>query len=77
MKLKLTFCELHTPLFMAGKNFGTKLDPTKLPGLTLTYDRSEKEVIVEYNRQVGIVPTSNVAVAVLDPKIGKAVANAD
>lgn len=68
MKLEVTFCELHTPLFMGGTNFGTKLDPTKRQGLVLTYDRDEKELIIEYKGIVSLVPSANAANMVLaDP----------
>jgi hypothetical protein len=57
----LKFAELHNPLFMAGKNFGLKLDPGKLSGLRLEYNRTEKELIVYWQKEKGIVPSSNIA----------------
>lgn len=61
MKIDLKFAELHNSLFLGGKNFGLKLDPGKLPGLKLEYDRAEKELLVYWKDHVGIVPSSNVA----------------
>lgn len=61
MKLDLEFAELHNPLFLAGTNLQMKLDPTKRSGLTLVYDRAEKELLVTYNGKVAIVPASNVS----------------
>ncbi len=61
MKIDLKFAELHNALFLAGKNFGLKLDPTKLTGLKLEYDRAEKELLVYWADEVGIIPSSNVA----------------
>lgn len=60
-KINLKFAELHAPLFLAGTNLAMKLDPTKRHGLTLTYDRAEKELIVGWAGQEAIVPVSNVA----------------
>jgi hypothetical protein len=61
MKIDLKFAELHNPLFLSGKNFGLKLDPGKLTGLKLSYDRAEKELLVSWNGDIGIVPSSNIA----------------
>jgi hypothetical protein len=62
-RIQLQFAELHTPLFLAGKNFGYKLS-TKLAGLQLAYDRDEKELLVTYNDKTAIVPWSNVSAMV-------------
>ncbi len=62
--LSLKFCELHNAMFLAGKNFGLKLDPTKIVGLRLEYDRKEKELLVYWADEVGIIPSSNIAVMV-------------
>lgn len=58
--IELKFVELHSALFLAGKNFGLKLDPHKTTGLGLIYDRQEKELHVTWNKQTAIVPYSNV-----------------
>lgn len=60
-QIDLKFAELHNALFLAGKNFGLKLDPGKLSGLELQYDRQEKELLVYWGGEVGIVPSSNIA----------------
>lgn len=60
-QIQLKFAELHNSLFLAGKNFGLKLDPGKIAGLDLKYDRQEKELLVYWEGEEGIVPSSNVA----------------
>lgn len=62
MKIALCFAELHTPLFLAGINWGQKLDikNTTKGKLALAYDRAEKELLVNANGKVAIIPTSNV-----------------
>lgn len=63
--LELKFAELHSPLFLAGKNFGLKLDHGKHRGIKLEYDRDHRELVVTWNDGKGehqaIVPTTNVA----------------
>ncbi len=61
MAVELKFAELHNALFLGGKNFGLKLDPHKLSGLKLFYDRVEKELLVHWGDDIGIIPSSNVA----------------
>ncbi len=65
MKVDLEFVELHSPLFMSdhkqlGKNFGTKIDHKKHPGMTLVYDRVEKELLVSHGGREAIIPLTNV-----------------
>lgn len=64
MKIKINFAQLHGPFFLAGKNFSDKLDPANLAGLSLEYDRTEKELLVTWTDRmgthVGIIPYSNV-----------------
>lgn len=59
-KIDICFAELHNSLFHAGKNFGLKLDPTKLTGLGLVYDRAEKELLVSWQGKTAIVPAGNI-----------------
>lgn len=61
MLIQLDFAELHNPLFLNGTNLQMKLDPKNKQGLSLTYDRTEKELIVTYNGKIAIVPASNVS----------------
>lgn len=58
--IELKFAELHAPLFLGGTNLQMKLDPTKRTGLTIAYDRVEKELLVTYNGNQAIIPSSNV-----------------
>jgi len=64
MKIDLKFAEFHIPIFLAGTNWGQKLFKKQAKGsLKLTYDRAEKELIIEHGNEMVIVPTaSNVAV---------------
>lgn len=59
--INLIYAELHSPLFLAGTNFGLKLNPAGRGGLILRYDRANGELLVDYNGKLAIVPTSNVA----------------
>ncbi len=59
-EVTLEYVELHSALFLSKKNLGLKLDPIKIPGLKLSYDRPNQEVLVEYGGKVAIVPFTNV-----------------
>lgn len=59
--LDVGFAELHNPLFLGGKNHGTKLDSHRYPNLKMQYDQEEKELIVEWQGHKGHVPSPNVA----------------
>ena len=61
MKIKLTFAELHTPLFLAGTNLQTKLKPTERGGLVLIYDDEREKLLVYWNKQLAVIPHGNVA----------------
>lgn len=61
MNIDLKFAELQTPLFLAGTNFGVKLDTSKRTELKLVYDRTEKELMICYKGEISFQPTSNVA----------------
>lgn len=75
--LKLRFAEIHAPLFLMGDkgtNLGTKLDPAKRKGLTLEYDREEKELLVTFDNMEAIIPVTNVATMIPETKETKKVA---
>ena len=68
--MKLKFAELHSPLFMSatggkGINMGSKLNSTgglgHKVGISLFYDRLNKELHVWYQGEVAIIPSTNVA----------------
>src|ERR1700692_4784279 len=59
--IDIKYAEAHNPLFLAGKNLHTKLDPGKLATLKLQYDRTEKELLVHWGGEIGIIPSSNIA----------------
>ncbi len=70
MKIQLKLATLHNPLFLAGTNFGSTLDVSKRTGLTLLYDRVEKELHAFYNNSLVIIPSTNVATMTpVDPSI--------
>lgn len=58
-QIKLAFVELHSPLFLAGKNFSTKI-ATEKTNVTLIYDRDEKELHVVYMGKAAIIPFTSV-----------------
>ncbi len=58
MNLKLA--QLHTPIFVGGKNLTDRLDPFILKGLEVKYFRSEKELHVTWNGETAMVPITNV-----------------
>lgn len=49
-QVSVKFAELHVALFLNGKNFGLKLDPTKITGLTMIYDYDKEELLVSWNK---------------------------
>jgi hypothetical protein len=61
--IDIKYAELHNPLFLAGTNLQTKLDPSnsKYAAIRMQYDRVEKELLVYWNGVVGIIPSSNIA----------------
>lgn len=60
MQIKLRFAELHNPLFFAGRNWGTKLDPGVKAELSIFYDREQKELIVKTGDRECFLPYSSV-----------------
>lgn len=62
-RFEVAFAELHNPLFLAGCNLGTKLDPSKktMPPLKLVWDDYKDRLIVSYNGKACFVPESGVA----------------
>ncbi len=63
MKIDLEFAELHSPLFLGGKNHQMKLTAGARTKLQLVYDRAEKELLVFWDegQHEAIVPVSNVS----------------
>jgi hypothetical protein len=58
--IDLDFIELHSPLFFAGKNWGTKISATSntgtTTGLKLSYDKEEKEIHLVYGTKMTMIP---------------------
>lgn len=62
--LPIKYAELHTALFLGGTNLGLKLITSGLgrrTGLSLSYDRANKELLATFNNATAIIPTTNVA----------------
>jgi hypothetical protein len=57
--MKLKYAELNQPLFLNGKNFGTKLDAKRQSDLSLNYDVKDRELTVEWKGQMAIFPNFN------------------
>lgn len=55
------FLELHSDLFHAGKNFGKKLNPKSISGMTLQYDPEEKWFEITYMGRKGYIFSNNCA----------------
>ncbi len=66
--LEIKFAQLHSPIMVGGTNLGDRLNPELKRGLTLKYDRTEKELLVFYNKQVAIVPSTNIGAMIEDIK---------
>lgn len=60
--IELKFAEVHSPLFIAGRNLGLKLDPMfgKTVGCHLEYHREFGEVHIAIDGEKGIIPVTNV-----------------
>lgn len=59
--IKLKYLEVHQPLFLSGKNFGTKLNTEQLSGLELDFHPDKSMVTVKYNGQVSFFNWVNAA----------------
>ncbi len=55
---QVKFAELHSPLFLNGKNFGLKL--WSKAGLELSYDTKEKELLATYMGEIAHLPSTSV-----------------
>lgn len=55
---QVVFAELHSPLFLNGKNFGQKL--WSKAGLELIYDQEEKELLATYMGKTAHLPSTSV-----------------
>lgn len=60
MKLTLEFAELHTPLFLGGKNHGLKLMSKKVGDPLLVHDDKKDKLYVLHGGFLAIIPVSNV-----------------
>lgn len=66
-KHKITFIELHNPLFMNGTNMGSKLSTDVRPGTTakagvkMILDDERQAVWVHYNKRTAFIPLPSVA----------------
>jgi hypothetical protein len=60
MKIKVANVLLHNPFFLAGKNFGNRLEQGKFAE-SIDYIPDHKMIVVLFNKQVGFIPESNIA----------------
>lgn len=58
--IKLKQAQLHGPIFVGGKNQTERLKTEKNDGLTMFYDRKEKELHVTWGGETAIVPSTNI-----------------
>lgn len=58
MIINLSFAQLHSPLFLSGKNHHEKLYSS---AVGLKYDTKEDVLIVFYKNDIAIVPSSNIS----------------
>ena len=59
-KIKISFAELHNPLFMQGSNLGTKIIAAQ-KNAVMTYDFDDQLLIVEFKGKTSLIPSTNVA----------------
>lgn len=59
-KIKISFAELHNPLFMQGTNLGTKIIAAQ-KNAVMTYDFDDQLLIIEFKGKVSLIPSTNVA----------------
>jgi len=59
-KIKISFAELHNPLFMQGTNLGTKIIAAQ-KNAVLTYDFDDQLLMIEFKGKISLVPSTNVA----------------
>lgn len=48
MRTPIQWAELHSPLFLSGKNLSQKLDPNKVDGLSMEFDEEKHQLYVTY-----------------------------
>lgn len=61
MKVNCELVYLHAPYFhITGMNLGERLDTRQRKDLKATWDTEEKEMTVEFQGRVGMIPESNV-----------------
>lgn len=58
--IPIQIAQLHSPIFVGGKNFSDKLQPLLIAGLQINYDRKEKELLIDYKGIKAIVPATNI-----------------
>lgn len=78
MRTKISWAELHAPLFLAGTNLGQKLDhKTKGSGVQMEYDEERHHLYVTYNGKTARIPETSVLSMVEGaPAVAKVVAQA-
>lgn len=60
-RIPLKYIQTHNPLFLAGTNFGTKIDLNRRSDATLIYDREFGEVHLFFKGEMAIIPLSGIS----------------
>lgn len=47
-RIPVKFAEMHNPVFLLGKSFTAKLDPTQTTGLSIEYDHDTDKIYITY-----------------------------
>lgn len=55
MRIDVEFADLKKSLFLAGTNFGEKLDPSKKTDMKLTFDDERNRLVVQYKGKVAYI----------------------
>lgn len=59
---EISYAELHMPLFLAGKNFGSKIgDKLDHRTLEMKFDEAKKRMVVTYMGKTAQIPESAIA----------------
>lgn len=60
MRTKISWAELHAPLFLNGTNLGQKLDHKTKGGVIMEYDEEKRHLYVSYGGATARVPETSV-----------------
>lgn len=61
MLIACKFVEFHSPVFLEGKNFGTKLQVSQIPTLKLWYNTEERLMFMQFKGKICFFDTYHTA----------------